>query len=204
MPADLIYNERELLLHIAEGNEAAFATLFHHHKDRVFTIAKAFTENQVRSEEIVQDVFVRIWKNREKLNDIQNFEAWMYEIARNRSFSTLKLMAKEKKLRSIGYEYLPHYTEPVQKQINGDEINGLLKEGMKLLSKQQRQVFELSRLQGYSREEVAETLGIAKATVSVHLTIALRIMRSFLLSRLEISLGSVVLLELLKVLDHGL
>jgi len=180
-----IKNQDELLRRIAANEEGAFATLFHHYKHFVFTIARAYTENQVRSEEIVQDVFLRVWKNRQNLPKIENLEAWICRIARNRSFSVLRIMARDRQFMSAEYNYLPPQAEPSGRISEMEDVNRLLREGLQLLTPKQRRIFELSRLEGHPREDIARELGIAKATVSVHLTVAIRTMRSFLLSRLE-------------------
>lgn len=174
------YDEKELLVRIANGDEKAFGILFHHWKDRVYSIAYSFTENAYRSEEIVQDVFLHLWKNRVKLLDINIPEAWIYSIARKRSITAFKMILRDESFRSAAFDYLPRQESTVTDQLYLNDLNKSLEQALQLLTSQQRRVFELSRLQGLEREEVARQMGIAKATVSVHLTIALRTIRAYL------------------------
>lgn len=189
LPENTPHIDPEQLNAIARGSQDAFAVLFNRWKHRVYTIAKTYTENQVRSEEIVQDVFLRIWKHRQKLPGIQQLDAWIYQIARNHSLNVLKQMARDRQFHAVELSYLPEWKEAAADRVEVTDLQNLLQEALNLLSPQQRRVFELCRLEGQPREAVALQMGIAKATVSVHLTIALRIVRSYLVSRLYLAIA---------------
>lgn len=181
------YDEKAVLSAVMKGEQKAFETLFFRHKDRVYTIAITYTENHFISEEIVQDVFVRVWKNRLRLLEIENFSSWIYTITRNRSFTALQRIAKEGEMREEMISYLPAEVNDTEMRVQDDEMEELLEKALARLSPQQRKVFSLSRLSGHSRKEVAKMLNLAPATVSVHLTIALRMVRAFLTSNMELS-----------------
>lgn len=186
-----------ILKRVATGDESAFSELFHHYKQLVYHVAWTYVEDTQIADEILQDVFMSIWKNRDKINEITDFNAYLYVIAKNRSLKVLKGIIKDKRResdRAIYYnnlweqEFLNDYSEK--------EVQQLLEQALLLLSPQQRNVFELSRMQGMSREEVAMRLNISKATVSVHLTIALRLIRAFLTSRISLYAGLVIFPEI--------
>lgn len=186
-PTSLL-SEKAVLLLVAKGDESAFAKLFHLHKDRVYSIALAYTEQQVIAEEIVQDVFTRVWKHREKLPEIEEFKAWLYTIARNRSLTALEKIAREGRQLQEMISYLPAAAGMEDPTLQRMELQQLLKQALAQLSPQQRTVFELSRLKGLTREEIADELQLSPATVSVHLTIALRRVRGFLYHRMDLPL----------------
>lgn len=172
-----------LLQQVAGGNEKAFSRLFHEHKQMVYNVAWTYTEDKTLSEEILQDVFVIVWKNRDKLVGIEDFAAYIYVIAKNRALRVLK-SARSKATSDISQ--LSRLSENPSIRLSEHQVQGLLQQALALLSPQQRRVFQLSRMEGLSREQVAEEMGISKATVSVHLTIALRLVRAFLVSHLEL------------------
>jgi len=178
------YDEVAVLLAVAAGDQQAFGALFFQHKDRVYTIALTYTENRVIAEEVVQDVFMRVWNNREKLTEIGEFSAWVYIIARNRSLTALQKMVREGERREALISYLPTEVSDTEQRVQANDMDDLLEKALTRLSPQQRKVFVLSRLQGHSRKEVAEILNLTPATVSVHLTIALRSIRAFLTNHL--------------------
>jgi len=78
-----LYNEPALLLKIAEGDESAFRKLFEHYWDNIYSVALAFTKSPVIAEEMVQDVFVKIWTKRQYLPEVQKFSDYLFIIARN-------------------------------------------------------------------------------------------------------------------------
>ena len=99
------YNETAVLSAVMMGKQKAFEDLFFRHKDRVYTIALTYTERHFVAEEIVQDVFVRVWKSRSKLMEIENFPAWIHSITRKRSFTALQKIAREGKRRDKCHTY---------------------------------------------------------------------------------------------------
>ena len=181
------YDEVAVLFAVATGDQKAFEQLFFRHKDRVYTIAFTYTENRVIAEELVQDVFVRVWKNRHKLKEIDNFSSWIGAIARNRALTALQKIAREGERREELISHLPTEVSDAEERVQGNYMEELLEKALTRLSPQQRKVFVLSRLQGHSRKEVAEMLNLTPATVSVHLTIALRSIRAFLTNHLELT-----------------
>ncbi|SEA40866.1 RNA polymerase sigma-70 factor, ECF subfamily [Arachidicoccus rhizosphaerae] len=168
-----------LLRAIAQNNEWAFTKLFYAHKDKVYTIAMMFTKNETDAEEIVQEVFSRIWKYREKLPEIKNFSAWIATVTKHRALTALQKIARERAERQQLYTLSENQTL-LDADYNLKEVQSLLQTALQLLTPQQRKVFELTRINGLDRKTVAASLGLSPATVSVHLTIALRRVRSFL------------------------
>ncbi|MBN8853453.1 MAG: hypothetical protein BGO55_18505 [Sphingobacteriales bacterium 50-39] len=180
------YDEVAIIPAVAAGDQKAFEQLFFQHKDRVYTIALTYTENRMIAEEVVQDVFVRVWKNRGKLKEIGVFSSWIYTIARNRSLTALQKIAREGQRKEALIAYLPTAVSDTDERIRDNYTEALLEKAMTRLTPQQRKVFELSRIQGHSRKEVAEMLNLTPATVSVHLTIALRSIKTYLTSHPEL------------------
>ena len=78
MPADNFNIDKTLLLRIAEGDEAAFTQVFNIFKNKIFTVAYKLTESQTLAEEIVQDVFLKIWLKRDKLAEVNDFSSYLF------------------------------------------------------------------------------------------------------------------------------
>lgn len=186
-PAAVTYNEKELLLQIAGGDESAFTTLFNTYSSQVYSVAFSFTKNRVVSEEIVQDIFLNIWLKRDILQGIDDVRNWLFIVARNKSFSVLqKMAAAERRSRRIAegreaHESLPPGAEQV---IESREFLNIIQEAISLLTPQQQKVFELIKVHGYSRNEAAEALGLSAHTVKAHMSQALPVVRGFLVKRL--------------------
>jgi len=190
------FNDIVLLSAVADGDQKAFAELFGKYKGRTYTIALVLTDDPVVAEELVQDVFMRVWKNRHKLKEVEDFASWLYTITRNRAITALQKNAREGQKRAEFISWMPQQVDDAERKIDDHYMQQLLETALSRLSNQQRKVFELCRLKGYSREDAAKELGLAPATVSVHLTIAIRSVRAFLTSRI----GSPAILVLITAL----
>jgi RNA polymerase sigma factor (sigma-70 family) len=145
----------------------------------------AYTGDQTRSDDIVQDVFIEILKRRAQLTNFKNFKAYLYVTTRNRCLNALKKASRERTRQlqpadeNAGWRpnFLDHPSEY--------QMEGLIVRAMQQLSPQQRRVFELMRVGGKTRSEVATELGIADLTVRTHMNLALRTVRAFLQANLE-------------------
>ncbi|HMH23829.1 MAG TPA: RNA polymerase sigma-70 factor [Puia sp.] len=170
-------NEATLLSQVAMGNDKAFAKLFHHYRTRIYSYAFHLFENSGLADELVQDVFLKVWLNRGKLPQLTRFESWLFIIARNQVFDTLKLMAKEATARKQLVRVIPATQNPVENQLIAKENELRLHHALDRLSPQQKLVFTLSRQQGMNHEEIASRLNISRNTVKTHLVHALKTLR---------------------------
>lgn len=191
------HDDITLLYAVAKDDQKAFAELFGKYKGRTYTIALVLTDDPIVAEELVQDVFLRVWKNRHKLKELDDFTSWLYTITRNRAITALQKNMREGQKRAEFVSWVPEQVNDAERKMDDHYMRQLLEMALSRLSKQQRKVFELCRLKGYSREEAALELGLAPATVSVHLTLAIRSVRAFLTSRIS----STVILVLITILN---
>ena len=77
------YTDKELLLKIAEGDQVAFSILFEQYRNRLFTYLFKITKSAETSEEIVLDVFLKIWHGKEAIIEIENIDAFLFKVAHN-------------------------------------------------------------------------------------------------------------------------
>jgi RNA polymerase sigma-70 factor (ECF subfamily) len=169
-----------LLTKIAAGDEKAFGIVFHHYRKRIYAYAFHLFENKEMADELVQDVFLKLWLSRDKIPGIVKFDAWLFIIARNRIFDTLKLLSREIVINAqIEGGLLPD-PNTVENQLIDKENEALLNQALGRLSPQQKLIFTLSRNQGMKHEEIASRLNISRNTVKTHLVHALKVLRAAL------------------------
>ena len=173
-------NETELLVRMAEGDEKAFGVLFHHYRQRIYAYAFHLFGNGGLADELVQDVFMKVWLSREKVRHVLRFDSWLFIIARNQVFDTLKLLAKEDFARKQMASWLDTDTGTVEDQLLTKENEIRLQEALSRLSPQQKLIFTMSRHQGMKHEEIASRLNISRNTVKTHLVHALKTLRDIL------------------------
>lgn len=176
---DLPENERELLLRIAEGDEKAFRVFFDAYKNRFYAVVLKMTGSDATAEELVQEVFLRIWQSRQLLVGVDNTDAYFFTAVYRLVFRHYKKVAQERKLLATlaDADESDHNTD---ESILAAESKRLIDEAVSRLPVQQQKVFKLTRQEGLSREQVAEHLHISPNTVRNHLADATRFIREYL------------------------
>jgi RNA polymerase sigma-70 factor (family 1) len=173
-------NEAALLLQVAAGNEMAFEKVFYHYNNRIYSYAFHLFGNNSLADELVQDVFLKVWLNRAKIPEILKFSDWLFIITRNQVFDTLKMVAKEDSARRQLAHSRATESNSTEEQLLIRENEQRLHHALNRLSPQQKLIFTLSRHQGMKHEEIASRLNISRNTVKTHLVHALRTLRDSL------------------------
>ena len=188
-----INNEEILLAQVAEGNEKAFRQLFDYYWQNVYGVAFAMTKSSVISEEIVQEVFLKIWLKRDKLGAVHKFDGYLFMVARNHIYNVLRQKTAEQPFAEHLEEHFLETSALPEEQMMLKETKQLINLAVQQLSPQQRAVFELSRNEGFDHEKIAKKLGISRLTVKSHMTKALQSIRQYLQTHTEVVLPAFII-----------
>ncbi|CAL1516832.1 RNA polymerase sigma-70 factor [Chitinophaga sp. MM2321] len=191
---DTLYNEAVLIHLISQGDENAFAKLFEHYRDKIYSIALKLTRSNTLAEEIVEDVFLKIWLKRSSLGEIQNFRAYLFTITRNDVYKILKQISKNYKIALLTDNNPSLAHNDTEDYIMEKEYSSLLQRAIDRLPKQQKQVYQLMKEQGLKREEAADFLHLQPETVKFHLAQAMKNIRSFCTLYLDMMTGIIFFL----------
>jgi RNA polymerase sigma-70 factor (family 1) len=167
-----------LLDQLSKNDEHAFRLIFHAFSDRVYSFSFRLTRSQETAEEMVQEVFLKIWINRGSLAGIENFNAYLYTMTRNLAFNTLKRMAIEEKAKTTLQRELTDKHFDTEETVIHRDYQQLLHRAISHLPPQQRLVYSLCHQEGLRYEEVAQRLNISRLTVKTHMQQALRTLKS--------------------------
>lgn len=170
-------DSKYLLRRLSESDREAFARLFAVYHPKVNAFAYKLTHSEALAEEIVQDVFMKIWLNRESLAAVEHFQSYLYTIARNHTFNILKRLAREENARAAFGRELSQHHESEESSMQ-EERQQLLNQAVDRLPPQQRLVYSLCHQKGLKYEEAARQLNISRLTVKAHMQQALRSIRS--------------------------
>lgn len=174
------HNESALLQLLAAGDETAFEQLFRLYQPQVFKAAYLYVKSRPLSEEIVQDVFARVWTNREQLPEVKDFKAWLFIVSRNHIVNCLEKLARERTARIVWDRRSLHDNAGTDHKVREAEINGLLQQAILHLPEQQQRVFRLAREQFLTYDQIALRMGLSPHTVRTHMSKALAGIRRFL------------------------
>jgi RNA polymerase sigma-70 factor (family 1) len=187
-----LYDEQVLLQQVAKGDERSFALLVDHHWNKIYSMSVAYLKSSSLAQDLVQDVFIKVWLKRDELPAMKDFNAWLFILARNALLDALK---KNRRITITNEQTLEGLLEPAastEQHYDFKHLNELLQQGIEQLPAQQKQVFRMSFEQGLSHDEICDQLGIAKQTVKNHLVRALITLRTFLQSNGELFLAFVM------------
>ncbi len=164
-----------------EHDEAAFKEFYREHLFKLFQFAFAFVRNKELSEEIVNDVFLKLWRNRHKISGIGNINVYLYVAVKNTAANYLRSLSIKKNidLESIAVSHFYLSPDPEQVLIT-DELKKAIEQSIDQLPPKCKLIFKLVKEDGLSISEVAEILGISYKTVSAQLTIALKKLETLL------------------------
>lgn len=183
------HTDKTLLLQIADGDQRAFADLFHFWQGRLFGYIRKIVKSREVAEEVTMDVITKLWLNREMLRHVDQFDAFLFRIAYRRSIDFLRTAARNPTVVGLLYDAMERTdTLSADNSINEKECQEKLREAVRQLSPQRRKVFELSREGDLSHAEIAVRLRLSKYTVSNHMTEAVRSIRHYLTKHLDIGL----------------
>lgn len=181
-----------IIRRIANSDPQAFRELFNRWSPKVLGFSLKITRSESIAEEIVQDVFERIWQRRKGLESVDNFPAYLFTITRNHALNILKRLAAEEKAKMILADDLRRIQPETEELTIGHDYKGLLNQAIDCLPPQQKLVYNLCHREGMKYSEVAEKLRISHLTVKTHMQHALRSIRS----RLAIVAKTMILLLL--------
>jgi RNA polymerase sigma-70 factor (ECF subfamily) len=183
----LNHTEKILLRQIARHDEKAFKALFEAYRPRLYRYLIGIVKSKETAEEMVIDVFLKIWQEREKLGGVERFDAFLFRIAFNQSVDFLRRASRDPKIKEIIWQEIElaggsASDEPVLVK----EYEVKLKEAIGLLSPQRQLIFRMSRERNFSHSDIAEKLQLSKYTVSNHISESLRFIRAYLANFLTI------------------
>ncbi len=173
------YDESILLSQIAEGNEAAFRKIFDLYKDRFYGVAHKMTGSDYVTEEIVQETFVALWKHRLSVADVKKPSSYLFSIFYRSLYQYFKREAKAKQKIKAITQHGPLEDEGFEEKFIIEDQYELLERAISALPPQQAMVYKLSKIEGLSREEVADKMGISPNTVRNHLADAITALKKF-------------------------
>lgn len=176
-----------LLNRLASGNEIAFRKVFEEFSPKVYLFALKLTRSRIMAEEIVQEVFLKIWDTRAQLSAIDHFPSYLYVVTRNRCFNALKRIATEERVKNLLISTHTYSHTETEEAIIYKDYQHKLHQIISKLPPQQKMVYSLCHGEGLKYEEAAERLKISRLTVKTHMQQALRTIKSQFSSLLMIS-----------------
>lgn len=173
----LLHTEKELVKKLKEGDSFAFEVLFYKYRNKIKGFAKQLVPTQIDPEEIVQEVFVRVWLKKEAINPDKDFQSYLFSIAKHLVIDHLKsavnrrlYFVEEHFQQDLMIEEGPESTIPENAE---EKLRNLIQQ----IPERRREIFCLSRFEGLSYKQIAGRLNITENTVDSQIRNALAFLR---------------------------
>lgn len=167
------YEESKLILLLKDDSEYAFQLIFDKHRNRIYKTAIKFLKSPIIAQDVVQDVFLKLWFERKNINENKPLEAWLFTVAKHHILNKLRKIANDWK----AIDNLSHHSILVDNNTDHKLIEGeyqvQLKQSISKLSEQQKTAFLLSRNEKLTYDQIGQKMGISPLTVKTHLSRAL-------------------------------
>ncbi|NBC67313.1 MAG: RNA polymerase sigma-70 factor [Bacteroidetes bacterium] len=165
--------ELELIRKITNGNQKAFEGLFNTYFRYLHNIAYNRLRSKEVAEDIVQDIFTDLWKNRESLEIHTSVKSYLFQATKNRVYKHIRhqsVREKEIYIRRIHDDYYSQNTFPqTQKVMEGEELEYLVTEHLGDLPEKSQTIFAMSRDDHFTYREIAEKMNCSPKTVEYHI-----------------------------------
>ena len=178
--------DKELVALFKEGSQIAFEQLYLRHSHQLITFCKRFLKNQTDAEDIVHDVFFQLLETRDTLNIRSSFSGFIYTLAQNKIL--YKFRKSDIHLRFTQYLLLngKDSTNETEDEIINNDYSKLLNQFIESLPPQQKKIFLLNRIDGYTYKEISELLQISTDNVRNNFFLALKKLKKQLLQHTDI------------------
>ena len=170
--------DRELISRWLEGDEKAFEQLFQRYVHKLYLYAAEQIGDNGQAKELVMDVMLQVWQNKEKCRNIHSMSAYLYGTVKHDIIDHYRKKALSMSpLEDLSQE--PVSEEQPDTHLVNQEYQFILNKGIEQLTPQRRLVFMLKRKKNLSNKEIAENLNLSVKTVENHMTAAISFLRDY-------------------------
>ncbi|AEL28520.1 RNA polymerase sigma factor [Cyclobacterium marinum] len=182
-------HKTELLALLKKGDMVAFDAIYNRYCQKLYRFVFRYLKQKEDAEGIVQEVFIKVWETREKIDLYQSFDSFLFTIAYNATISLLrKRMTVSKSKEFLRNDQEISSSDYIINEIHYKELKANVEQLLSQLTPRQQEIYRLSRENGFNHAEIAQKLGISCNTVKNHLVSVLKFLRAKLNNDLTLNI----------------
>lgn len=172
-------NEFVLIEQLALGDAGAFTRLYNIYQPLLLQYAVKLLKSKQLSEDVCNEVFLELWKNRSQLQQVQSLKPYLFAATKNRTLNTLKSLSRLQSAKASLQQAFPQTSIDAEAALLDKEYVAFIKQGIEQLPRRSKQVFKLCREEGCSYQEVSAQLGISRNAVKNHMVHSVKKLKAF-------------------------
>lgn len=173
-----------LIEKLRNGDSKAFEELYLGRKQKLFNFVRHLTNNEEDANELVQDVFLKLWERKEYLKDVDSLDAYIFTIAKNKVYKRARKRAYE----HIYTNYIMHYKKQqdncTEDEIFYSDIKKLVDEVIESMPGTRKKIFKMSREDGMSNKQIAMQIQTSESNIENHINKAIKTLRAHIKDKL--------------------
>lgn len=193
-----VYTDLELTALLKEGDQLAFTELYTKYSGPMYVNVLKMVKDQQLTEELVQDLFTRIWQKREVFAKEVDFKAYLYRVAQNLVRDFYRKVQRDRKMYEVFKTIVTEEYSHIEEGLHLRESEALLHQAMQQLSPQQQQVYQLCKIEGLTYKQASEKMSISPHTIKEYLSKANHMVKEYMLNHPDAALGLLLLMILKK------
>lgn len=164
-----MHADKKLLKSLKRGDVCAFKRVFELYRNRLYYFVFSYTKSEYISEEIIQEIFIKIWEERKQIDLKKSFHSYIFVLAKNRTFNYLRDASRRESVKKELWKNLSRQYEHIESDLFYSEYQDVVDDIVQSFPQTERSVYRLSVEEGKDNSEIATLLGIQKKTVRNHL-----------------------------------
>lgn len=164
----------------------AFEEVYNHYKEPIIRHLLYLFKDDDIAQDIAQDTFIALWEKRENINPDKSFKSFLYTIATNKAYDLIRKAQHDKNLYAALISFLEESSNMVEDYLQQKEYAEKVEQLLANMPEQQRKVYRLAKIDGYSYDEIAEMTGISRHTVNTYIKRANIFLKQQILNRPEL------------------
>lgn len=173
--------EEKLIIRLKQGDKDAFTRLYEMYWRQVYNFGRLYLTNQSAVEEVVQEVFVKIWESHDFIREGENFKGLLFIITRNLIFNQHRKNLNEDFYKMTVLSAMENSSFNLEEEIEARNLSEYIDQLIEELPARRREIFNLSRKEQKSYKEIAEILQLSEKTVENQISEALKYLRKNIL-----------------------
>lgn len=186
-------DETVLLKDIALGDSKAFDEMYRRYHNEISRYVLKFVKSAEHTEDLCQEIFLKMWEKRETLPNLQSFRAYLFTVSKNRVLDFLRHAATERSAREEIIRASLQHASHVEESLQSEEYQRYLQKVLHELSPRDQEVFRLCREMEHSYDEAAEVLGISRNAIKKHMVKAIKYIKYSACKNFGLSFNSLII-----------